>query len=234
MSPIQAVVSGRVGDFWGAEEREEEENDPEADEEELMTKELEMALEEDGEEFLSSSLPVASSDVDVPPDTSYDEYSDDQLGSEGTEVQPHWSVGLPPSSPPPASSPSLTPQSDLEDVEELDLLSGLDNEGEGIPRVGDADFSSNASQYSDDLSMCLDELSTIFSDPAMADLGIGMGEDPIIQNGVMDFDFTQFWESVKPLVGGGDEGGDAGGGDGEIDHGKLAEDVQALFNGCLV
>jgi hypothetical protein len=236
MSPIRAVVSGKGGDFWSAEEREELGDDPEADEEELMTKELEMALEvgeEDGDE-LSNSLPVASSDIEVPPDTSYDEFSDDHLGSDRTEVQPHWSIGLPPSSPPPASSPSLTPQSDGDDLEDLDLLSGFDSDGAGMGDM--TDFSSNASQYSDDLSMCLDELSTIFSDPDFPNMDIGMAmgieEDLKVQNGIMDFDFTQFWESVKPLVGGGDEGRDAG--DGEIDHGRLADEVQALFNGCLV
>ncbi|KAG5645420.1 hypothetical protein DXG03_006244 [Asterophora parasitica] len=65
------------------------------------------------------------------------------------------------------------------------------------------------------------------------------------QNGLADFDFTEFWETFKPLLdqeGGGavqptnldPEGGSEGFEMTTLDHVKLAEDVQALFSGCLM
>jgi hypothetical protein len=55
-----------------------------------------------------------------------------------------------------------------------------------------------------------------------------------------DFDFSEFWESVKPLVEGSSQpldpsiGFEQPGETGDIDHAKLAGDVHALFSGCLV
>jgi hypothetical protein len=73
------------------------------------------------------------------------------------------------------------------------------------------------------------------------------GSDPVVQNGITNFDFTQFWESVKPLANqstvaspsnglASDEiiHGDSGSSGGEIDHVKLAEEVHALFSECLM
>jgi hypothetical protein len=70
------------------------------------------------------------------------------------------------------------------------------------------------------------------------------GSDPVVQNGITDFDF---WESVKPLAdqstvaspsdGLASDGmmhGDSGSSGGQIDHVKLAEEVHALFSGCDV
>jgi hypothetical protein len=60
----------------------------------------------------------------------------------------------------------------------------------------------------------------------------------VVQNGIADFDFTQFWESVKPLVdqsmssssdGLASDGMQVDSG-GEIDHAKLAEEVHASFS----
>ncbi|KAG6866204.1 hypothetical protein C0991_007229 [Blastosporella zonata] len=66
----------------------------------------------------------------------------------------------------------------------------------------------------------------------------------ILQNGITDFDLTEFWETFKPLL-----QDQAGGGSADLmnmagqsqafdpmslDHNKLAEDVQALFSGCVM
>lgn len=65
------------------------------------------------------------------------------------------------------------------------------------------------------------------------------GGDAMIQNGLTDFEFSQFWESVKPLVdkqpvGSGEDMVAQQQDGGEVDHAKLAADVQALFSGCLM
>jgi hypothetical protein len=67
------------------------------------------------------------------------------------------------------------------------------------------------------------------------------------QNGLAGIDFTEFWETFKPLVQDHTLGNTATlpefreGGDTHtprmmenLDHTKLAEDVQALLSGCLV
>ncbi|KAG6920026.1 hypothetical protein DXG01_010094 [Tephrocybe rancida] len=69
----------------------------------------------------------------------------------------------------------------------------------------------------------------------------------ILQNGLTDFDLTEFWETFKPLL----QDQNGGGADDQnttssqtiesqafdpmtLDHVKLAEDVQALFSGCVM
>lgn len=181
---------------FSAEEAQELLDDPDADEDE----------EDDG--YLSSSLPIASSDVEDPTSS-----STDTIGPSSSSISTdHWSVGLPPSSPPPISSPILTPQSDDNDYAASDA-------------------------YSDDLTMCLDELSSIFTDPMdFGSASIEQQTQSLSENGVADFDFSQFWESVKPLVGGGGdiEGDVTNSPPSHEDQMKLAEDLQALFDGCLV
>ncbi|KAG5649872.1 hypothetical protein H0H81_001685 [Sphagnurus paluster] len=63
-------------------------------------------------------------------------------------------------------------------------------------------------------------------------------------NGLTDFDFTEFWETFKPLLEDQNAGGigsttldlekDSDAPSLTFDHAKLAEDVQALFSGCLM
>jgi hypothetical protein len=215
-----------------------------------LERELELAMSE-------GELPVASSDVDVPPDTSFRDDDDDDDEESAT---PHWSIGLPPSSPPPSSSPILAPQADVheQDVDHLAVLSSENDNGisehDYIPFETAPPFSSDAEDLT---SMFLvDDLSTIFPDsyfPPTLDAVNGLssfgnldGDDAgaaVVQNGVDDFDFTEFWESVKPLVGVGEGVGDVsstvGGAQGvtvkdPVDHARLAEEVKALFEGCLV
>lgn len=51
--------------------------------------------------------------------------------------------------------------------------------------------------------------------------------DPATQNGLVDFDFTQFWETVKPLV---ESDADTG----RTEDSGVADQVHALFSGCLL
>ncbi|KAH0589148.1 hypothetical protein H2248_004914 [Termitomyces sp. 'cryptogamus'] len=68
-----------------------------------------------------------------------------------------------------------------------------------------------------------------------------------LQEGLVDFDLTEFWETFKPLLQ--DQSGNVGDSADEVpgqvvdnqvfdpmnfDHMKLAEDIQALFSGCVV
>ncbi|KAG6889106.1 hypothetical protein C0995_003675 [Termitomyces sp. Mi166 len=68
----------------------------------------------------------------------------------------------------------------------------------------------------------------------------------VLQEGLVDFDLTEFWETFKPLL---QDQNTVGGsvdavsgqitdnqvfGSTSLDHMKLAEDVQALFSGCVV
>jgi len=73
-----------------------------------------------------------------------------------------------------------------------------------------SDYMNSDIPFSDDLAMCFDDFNQFFSDP-MTDTFIATdsedtsllplpSSDPVVQNGIADFDLTQFWESVKPLV----------------------------------
>jgi hypothetical protein len=267
ISPIRAVTSGKR---WDAADLDEEEEDEDEDEEERLSRELDDALEE--LDAPSSSLPIASSDFDteLPPATSSSggRFSP---AEEEDETMRYWSTGLPPSSPPPPTSPVLQSQTDDED---MDDIGNAMSDSDGLVFEQDpldhqqpqqslsgisSDYMNSDIPFSDDLAMCFDDFNQFFSDP-MTGTFITTNEedtsllplpssDPVVQNGITDFDFTQFWESVKPLVDqsmvashsdglasdgmmDADSGISAGGG--EIDHVKLAEEVHALFSGCLM
>jgi hypothetical protein len=259
ISPIRAVTRAKGRD---AEEDEDE------DEEEKLSRELDDALEE--LDVPSSSLPIASSDFDTePPHTSsssggYLTTAEDQED----ETMRFWSTGLPPSSPPPPTSPVLQSQTDDED---MDDISNAMSDSDGLtfeqdpqnqqflagPSSSSSDYM-NSMSFSDDLAMCFDDFNQLFSDPMTGTINTNEEDtslllplpssDPVVvQNGIADFDFTQFWESVKPLVdqsmtssstlpsdGLAGENGMQEDSGGEIDHVKLAEEVHALFSGCLM
>ena len=159
-------------------------------------------------EFPPSSLPIASSDAEMDP-------SEDDRDAEFQ----HW-AGLPPSSPPPPS-PTLIPQ----EIEK-----------------NDENINDSNTTGTDLLGMTFDDLGCLFSgeggqlSDVFAQFSDSNQQDGILQNqeATVDFDFTEFWQSVKPLVG--EPEGEGGSPDfmGEIDHSKLAADVQALFSGCLM
>jgi hypothetical protein len=105
---------------------------------------------------------------------------------------------------------------------------------------------------------CCDDFNQFFSDPMTSgtfnttdnedtSLLPLPGSNPVVQNGITDFDFTQFWESVKPLVNQSVVASSADGlasdgvmdanssnAGGEIDRVKLADEVHALFSGCVM
>jgi hypothetical protein len=248
-----------------------------------------------------SSLPTASSDIDIdtyPSHSSRDEASEDIEAEQDNmkelehTTKQHWS-GLPPSSPPPPSSPLLRPSdAELEatDEETDDLERGL------LLATSDTDYSYLDSERTTDAGYSEDELAMYFnlnsfnalsstpdqshsdsqdhqcnpssdmdvfeqftnhhvqSDDSQTgqnmDISMDQELDPIIQNGLVDFDFTEFWESMKPLVADsanvdtdsnsydlaldfGMSCGDSQEMNG-LDHTKLAEEVHALFSGCLM
>ncbi|KAJ7729546.1 hypothetical protein DFH07DRAFT_183597 [Mycena maculata] len=239
--------------------------EPESEDEDLLGQELDSAFDE--LDFPPSSAPVASSDIerDVEmPKSSLEYDSDDSDDADGPPKQ-HW-VGLPPSSPPPPSSPFLNGSSpmDDDDVDELPLtttdadvgseLEPLNSPDTGVtsysveelgkllniddlsnffpsPPVENIDAASLFDQLTNNLELSCDE-----SSQTMKDWGLDMNLDAN-----PDFDFTEFWESVKPLVEGTshlDTNPDFGQSNTDepvaIDNARLADDVHALFSGCLV
>jgi hypothetical protein len=71
-----------------------------------------------------------------------------------------------------------------------------------------SDYMNSDMSFSDDLAMCFDDFNRLSSDPMTGTVNTNEdtsllplpSSDSVIQNGIADFDFTQFWESVKPLV----------------------------------
>ena len=61
--------------------------------------------------------------------------------------------------------------------------------------------------------------------------GVVPPEEQQVDGAMEGLDFSQFWDTVMPLVQ--DQENQNGQEAGEIDHVKLAEDVQALFSGCV-
>lgn len=250
ISPIRAITTGQAYDSG------------DEDENVRFNKQLSDALEEEVEqeepECPPSSLPIASSDFDADlPATSSS--SGGQPTTEATidedETMRFWSSGLPPSSPPPPTSPVLQAQTDDEEMDDLSTIpsdsdaftfdAGLQDQQQLSATSSDfePDF-----PFSDDMGMCFDDFNQLFSDPMAGSSGGVSQEAPMllinggnamVQNGLTDLDFSQFWESVKPLV---DKQTADSGEDmvaqqqdgGEVDHAKLAADVQALFSGCLM
>lgn len=245
MSPLKALTTGRG---WDADE---EEAGVDEEEEERLSRELDEALEE--LDVPPSSLPIASSDFDNDPLTTSSSIGTG-LDSQEDQVMPYWTTGLPPSSPPPPSSPILQSQTDDEDMDDFSnamsdsdgLIFDHEPQQDQRPFSGDSsDFNNSDFLFTDDLAMCFNDFNKLFSDPMTSTINPQdtslSSSDPVVQNGIADFDFSQFWESVKPLV---DHQSmttlpDGSASDGvqemaEIDHVKLAEEVHALFSGCLM
>jgi hypothetical protein len=138
-----------------------------------------------------------------------------------------------------SDSDGLTFEQDPLDPQHQQFISGTSSLDYGM----NSDIS-----FSDDLAMCFEDFNEFFSDPmTISDNTTSLlplpSSDPVVQNGLADFDFTQFWESVKPLVDNQSMSSDNLASDGmeadldgmgEIDHVKLAEEVHALFSGCLM
>ncbi|KAJ6593601.1 hypothetical protein B0H19DRAFT_27157 [Mycena capillaripes] len=232
--------------------------EPEFDDDDRLGQELDSAFDE--LDFPQSSLPTASSDMDVEteqmPGCSQGYDSDDSDDDDAPPKQ-HW-VGLPPSSPPPPSSPLLgaSPMDD-DDVEEpplptsdgdLDLVSeqetpdpeitsySLEELGNLLNLEDLANFfpsptidNSDTANFFDQFTNHNAEVSSDDSAQTMKDWGLE-ATNP-------DLDFSEFWESVRPLVEGISSPLDLEQSNEEpiaVDHAKLAGDVHSLFAGCLV
>ncbi|KAK2464201.1 hypothetical protein APHAL10511_003658 [Amanita phalloides] len=239
ISPIQAVVSGRsIGgaDGWSG-------------------KTAEHGWDVDGP---PSSLPTASDGEDTPTSRTLDigaQVTNLQAGIEEQEhcVRQHW-VGLPPSSPPP-SSPALTPQDqDDEDMELTDLpVPTSDIEGCTTPTFqvqpesdGDGEIARDvfdpplpALSSDGPMPTDLDNFAQLYDFRSQNENRAPTLEsslESIFQNGLVDFDFTEFWESFKPMVQDHSSTSDSNKIDSSkhVDHMGLAEDMQSLFGGCLM
>ena len=255
ISPIRAVTTGQV---WEPHDKDDDDDDGQ-EEEERLSRELDDALEE--LDVPSSSLPIASSDFDAEPPATSSSSGGHEEDQDEDETMRYWSTGLPPSSPPPPTSPVLQSQTDDEEMEDIaNAMSDSDSLAFEPQQQQQQEFpstSGTSSDYlssdpmlsSDDIAMCFDDFNQLFSDPMMMMMHTGSEDDvsssllpvpssdPVVQNGIADFDFTQFWESVKPLVDqsmADADGTQADSRGGEIDHVKLAEEVHALFSGCLM
>lgn len=228
----------------------------------------------------SSSLPIASSDGEA---------SENESGKKA-QAKEHWR-GLPPSSPPPPSSPALGPVDVLPSLPQEQCESGTaassDDSSDGLlahfpgftPRTGfslppfsSSEFSfgtfggtSNSEVFSDDPGMSFDALSDMLgltSEPASEFEAIDFSGVPFITDGTNTggqpvtpgLDLAEFWESFKPLMLEAHQRSPQRTKDGvvpipsisntatgdppiELDAAgtaKLAEDLQALFGGCLV
>ncbi|KAJ7209663.1 hypothetical protein GGX14DRAFT_499075 [Mycena pura] len=223
-------------------------------EDDLLSQELDSAFNE--LDLPPSSLPMASDDNDTTKHV-HDYESDD---SEDADVPPkeHW-IGLPPSSPPLPSSPYTSHGSLVDDdVDELRLATSEADMGPELETINYPD--TELTDYSaEELSnlFTVDDLSRLLSVPADSNdtaslldqftnrnLELSSDDSAMMDWGLdatnPDFDLTEFWESVRPLVGDSssnlsDMNGQPNDGElGGIDHAKLAGDVHALFSGCLV
>ena len=242
---------------------------------------------EDGLEDLDcppSSLPIASSDIDI--DTSYSQ-SSTAVAHEGadddTEIVPvkqHWN-GLPPSSPLAPSSPILLPEDSQTDEEMDELPIATDSETDADMNVFDTDgvaspvecqaeskqldFSAffpgnnacahptssstmelfeqftNVNAQSDDFPSFSDASSMDTTDMDLTNM------EAMFDNGLEGMDFSEFWESFKPLLSESTRPPEQIDSDffnaaddqqslsfDNVDHAKLADDMQALLSGCVM
>lgn len=289
----QGIIIGRRISEGRGSSRSHEASDDEEDIEDDLNRELDSALEE---LETSSSLP-ANTDLEAKkrhPTTLEETLSSPQQLEDDADhsdshiysVKQHW-AGLPPSSPPPPTSPVLMPhgveleldaRSDDGDMDDMELPVATSDAEEYFP---DSEAMSGHSNVPDLSSYTNDELTAYLSNndfsllfPSLVDnasssdmdvfdqftnlnaqsdgsygedtsMNVDTGFENTFENGLADFDFTQFWETFKPLVQ--DHINDDHGSSlfpqevahgigqiGELDHAKLAEDVQALFSGCLM
>ena len=281
-----------LADAWSTAESAEsktEESEQADDSSVALKQELENAF--DDLDCPPSSLPIASSDIDVDdphPETFKDLYpmdTDDE--TETKVVKPYW-PGLPPSSPPAPSSPMMLPeapdfgfQTD-DEMDNLELPVATDSETDPDVTTFDTDVSSPSEspayfndqnetastadefsayfpqqeQFPDDqdnptLIMDVFEQFTNFNNEDLHGYEGGIPNsdlDSVFQNGLDGIDFTEFWETFKPLIDdnvktyrGANVNGDSTQEKDvmidpfeDIDHTKLADEMQTLLSGCLM
>ncbi|KAG6857732.1 hypothetical protein H0H87_004148 [Tephrocybe sp. NHM501043] len=192
-------------------------------------------------------------------------------------MKQHW-VGLPPSSPPPPTSPLLMPQDDESDDTMLPAVTSDADPPTDSEVYSDSFYTNETctdeelaeylqSDFGSIFAAPLEQQPVFESDTTQVNMRLfdeftnhnapSDGPDPtatlepdldVLQNGLTEFDMTEFWETFKPLLQG--QNG-VGAVDSTIttsrdliegqafdpmsfDHVKLAEDVQALFSGCVM
>ncbi|KAG7090979.1 hypothetical protein E1B28_010046 [Marasmius oreades] len=248
----------------------------ENNDDDALTLELDSALDGIGS---SASLLVVLSDADTERSPGEGISSDNE--EEAIYPRKQYWPGLPPSSPP-QSSPRHEDNADLPSVDtpigeedpqlpivssdvEEDMMSPSDDHDRTHINSDalDAGLDINAEQSAstvenEDIFSLFTNLNSATSDPLNYDWN--MQGDTGTNMGLEDMDFTQFWESVKPLLGdlqpsiatcsndvdmnGGLDVGNLGL-DGTLplldnsslsgtDHSKLAEDLRTLYSGCVM
>jgi hypothetical protein len=187
-----------LADAWSmaesAESKTEESEQPDEDSSAALKQELENAF--DDLDCPPSSLPIASSDIDVDNPNPFEDLdpmdADDE--TETKLVKPYW-PGLPPSSPPPPSSPMMLPEApDFEfqtddEMDNLELPVATDSETDPDATAFDTDISSPSESpaYCNDpneIASTTDEFSAYFPQQE---------HSPDVQDGALTMDiFEQF------------------------------------------
>ncbi|KDR75267.1 hypothetical protein GALMADRAFT_542740 [Galerina marginata CBS 339.88] len=291
LSPTRSSLTGKPFSLfgsWASSSSAPTSSDSKNMEEETPSKSLGLELEDalDDSECPPSSLPIASSDIDVDESHPQPSQEADLDDSEQPPVRQHW-AGLPPSSPPAPSSPMLLPESldnDIPTDDEMDEIPIATSDSETDTEMTSCDTNTaspnaespvyfNDNSHSDfsafftqtefaatgehaNSSDLFEQFTTI--NEQNSDLFSGMDEinmdaeiAAMFQDGLENIDFTEFWETFKPMVSdstqvpqdhsnqSGRGGFEVGPGDSlasfaEIDHVKLADDMQSLLSGCLM
>lgn len=199
---------------------------------EWTSKSAEQPVDREEEDLLSMELDAALQGLEVPGTMQCTEDPKPGDDSKTVPLSP-----LPPSSPLPPTSPLLFPPTDdvIEEFIDSDaFFSDSDavlGDGSELPPSTMSDWLSS----DDDGGVDMGGLPSVDTFP-----GVDL-EGAFASNAFADMDFTEFWESLKPLLQTNKEeeitattesGGSIGGID--VDHAHLAQEVQVLFSGCLM
>ncbi|KAG1871851.1 hypothetical protein DFJ58DRAFT_910835 [Suillus subalutaceus] len=203
---------------------------------EWANKSVEKPVDREEEDMLGRELDDALQGLDVPAVKQQDTADAIETGEDNITLP---LSPLPPSSPLPPTSPLLLPSTE-DSMEEFIDSDAFFSDSDGIP--GDASElppSSISDWFSSD-----DDGGTGMGELLTLDESSGLDlEGSFPPNAFADMDFTEFWESLKPLLqasAGGegettvstDSGATMNGVD--VDPGKLAQEVQVLFSGYLM
>ncbi|KAG1879861.1 hypothetical protein F4604DRAFT_1752099 [Suillus subluteus] len=197
---------------------------------EWANKSVEKPVDREEEDLLGRELDDALQGLDVPAVKQQDTADTIETGEDNITLP---LSPLPPSSPLPPTSPLLLPSTE-DSMEEFIDSDAFFSDSDGI--LGDASElppSSISDWFSSDNDggAGMGELLTLDESSGL-DL-----EGSFPPNAFADMDFKEFWESLKPLLQA------SAGGEGEttstingvdVDPGKLAQEVQVLFSGCLM
>ncbi|KAG1740789.1 uncharacterized protein EDB91DRAFT_1131454 [Suillus paluster] len=202
---------------------------------EWTNKSVEQPVDREEEDLLDKELDEALQGMEVP-EVKQQDTADGPEADDSTVLPPS---PLPPSSPLPPTSPFLLPSTDdvMEEFMDSDAFfsdsDGALGDASELPPSSMSDWFSSDDDGGGDMDgmLILDESS-----------GLELA-DAFAPNAFADMDFTEFWESLKPLL----QASENGEGDTtvsmesgasvegvDVDHAKLAQEVQVLFSGCLM